>query len=231
MGVMVFIDGQNLVKGLQRTYRTRVHPVLLGRHLAGDRDIVEIRYYSGIHQPRENAEVHALASRRHRLIRATGVTVIERTLQYHWEWGIEDRLPPPHRADDHERHEVTVRRERRAREKGIDLALGLDAVTAALLDRCKTIIVVSRDRDLVEIAAEINERARLTDVRVEVALVADRDRHVMEGYDYTHWIDEDVVNACRDDFDYRRKLAPGAVRDFLAGLGLAEGAQSEAGGR
>ena len=40
MSVMVFIDGQNLVKGLQRAYRTRVHPVLLGRHLAGDREVV-----------------------------------------------------------------------------------------------------------------------------------------------------------------------------------------------
>ncbi len=220
MSVMVFIDGQNLVKALQRSFRTRVHPVLLGRHLAGDREIVEIRYYSGVHQPRENPDVHALATRRHKLIRSTGVTVIERTLQYHWEWGIEDRLPPPYRADDHERHEVTVRRERRAREKGIDLALGLDAVTAALLDRCRTIVIVSRDRDLVEIAREINERARFASVQVEVALVADRGRrHVMDGYDYTHWIDEDVVDACRDDFDYRRKLPKQQVQAFLASLG------------
>ena len=223
MSVMVFIDGQNLVQALKRTFGTRVHPVLLGRHLAGDREVVEIRYYSGIHQPRENPDIHALASRRHTLIRATGVTVIERTLQYHWEWGVEDRLPPPHHADDHERHEVTVRRERRAREKGIDLALGLDAVTAALLDRCRTIIVVSRDRDLVEIAHEIDERARLADVSVEVALVVDRGRrHVMQGYDHTHWIDEDVVEACRDDFVYRRKLPRKQVRAFLASLDPAQ---------
>ena len=43
--VMVFIDGQNLVKALQRTYRARVHPVLLGRHLAGNkRELAEVRY-------------------------------------------------------------------------------------------------------------------------------------------------------------------------------------------
>jgi uncharacterized LabA/DUF88 family protein len=214
--VMVFIDGQNLVKALQRTYRARVHPVLLGRHLAGDtREVAEVRYYSGIHQPRENPDIHALASRRHKLIRSTGVTVIERTLQYHWEWGIEDRLPPPYSADDGEEHTVQVRKARRAREKGIDLALGLDAVTAALLDHCNTIVVVSRDRDLVEIANEINERARTTNVRVEVALVADRGRHVLDGYDYTHWIDEDVVDACRDNFDYRKKLPRDQVRTFL----------------
>lgn len=216
--VMVFIDGQNLVKALKYAFRARVHPVLLGRHLAGGRDLAEVRYYSGIHQPRENPDIHALATRRHKLIRATGVTVIERTLRYHWEWDIEDDLPPPHRADDDEVHDVRVRRARRAREKGIDLALGLDAVTAALLDQCSTIIVVSRDRDLVEIAREINERARSTDVRVEVAMVADRNRHVLDGYDYTHWIDKDVVDACRDHFDYRAKLPKGDVKTFLAGL-------------
>ena len=110
---------------------------------------------------------------------------------------------------------MQVRKARRAREKGIDLALGLDAVTAALLDHCNTIIVVSRDRDLVEIANEINERARSTNVQVEVALVADRGRHVLDGYDYTHWIDEDVVDACRDNFDYRKKLPRDQVRTFL----------------
>jgi uncharacterized LabA/DUF88 family protein len=216
--VMVFVDGQNLVKALQRAYRARVHPLLLGRHLAGDREVAEIRYYSGIHRPRENPDVHALATRRHRLIRDTGVTGIERTLQYHWEWGIEDRLPPAHSANDGEAHNVRVRKERRAREKGIDLALGLDAVTAALLDQCSTIIVVSRDRDLVEIANEINERAQSTDVRVEVALVPDRGRYVLEGYDYTHWIDEAVVDQCRDNFDYRRKLPKGQVKAFLGSL-------------
>ena len=203
MTVMVFIDGQNLVKALQRAWDTRVHPILLGRHLAGDRHLGEVRYYSGIHQPRENPKVHALATRRHKLIRRTGVTVIERPLQYHWEWGFTERLPPPHHADEGETHSVVVEKARRAREKGIDLALGLDAVTAALLDQCSTIIVVSRDRDLVEISKEIRERTRVKQIKVEVALVADRDKHVLDGYDYTHWIDEDVVNACRDDFDYR----------------------------
>lgn len=58
----------------------------------------------------------------------------------------------------------------------------------------------------------------MTDVRAEVALVPDRGRYVLEGYDDTHWIDEDVVDACRDDFDYRRKLPKDRVRAFLASL-------------
>ncbi len=214
--VMVFIDGQNLFKALKRARHGRVHPVLLARHLARGRPLVETRYYSGVHQPRENAAIHALAQRRHRLMRKTGVVVIERSLRYHWEWAIDDDLPPAHHVEDGSTRTVRVSKRRAAREKGIDLALGLDAVTAALSDACDTIVIVSRDRDLVEIAKEIDERARTRDVRVEVALVASgRDRHVLEGYDYTHWIDDDVIEACADDFDYHQKLPKAAVHAFL----------------
>ena len=141
--VMVFIDGQNLVKAMTHQFHTRVHPVLLGRELAGKRELVETRYYSGIHQPRVNPKVHALATRRHKLIRRTGVTVIERPLRYHWEWSIMDDLPPPHRADDDEVHSTRVNKRRVAREKGIDMALGLDAVAAAFSDQCDTLIILS----------------------------------------------------------------------------------------
>ncbi len=216
--VMVFIDGQNLVKALLSAFRTRVHPLLLGRHLAGKRGLAEVSYYSGIHKPEENAKIYALATRRHDLIRQTGVTVVERQLQYHWEWNIDTDLGPARRAEEGERHDVTVERRRAAREKGIDLALGLDAVTSALLDKCSTIIVVSRDRDLVEIAKEIHERTRATSVRVEVALVADRAKYTLDGYDHTHWIDQAVVDACRDDFDYRDELPKDEVADFLGEL-------------
>lgn len=213
--VIVFIDGQNLVKAVTREFGTRVHPVLLGRHLAKGRQLVQTRYYSGIHQPRINAKVHALATRRHKLIRRTGVEVIERQLQYHWEWSIVDRLPPPHRAEADAVMRTKVEKRRVAREKGIDMALGLDAVAAAFSDQCDTLVVVSRDRDLVEIAKEIKERARTRDVKVEVALVAGRNKRVLDGYDYTHWIDSDVVDEIRDDFDYKQRLRKADVDRFL----------------
>ena len=108
-----------------------------------------------------------------------------------------------------------VEKARRAREKDIDLTVGLDAVTAALLDQCCTIIIVSRCGDVVEIAKGIHERTPSTPVRVEVALVAARDKHLLDGYDYTHWIDEMVVGACRDEFDYRSKLPRAEVESFI----------------
>lgn len=219
--VIVFIDGQNLYKSVWYRHRTRIHPILLGRELAGDRDLVECRYYSGMHAPRENPAIHALASRRHRLMRDTGVTVVERQLRYHWDWVISDRLPRADQADEGSTREVTAERRRVAREKGIDLALGLDAATAAAQGSCDAIVIVSRDHDLVEVASELTERAasegRPRRVAVEVAIVGHRGSD-HPGYDRTHAIGAAMVDRCRDDFDYSKKLGRGPVREFLATL-------------
>ena len=128
--VLVLIDGQNLYQALRRAHGTRVHPLLLARELADGRELVGCRYYSGIHERDEDPDLFDLVTRRHDLMRRTGVTVVERTLRYHWEWEIIDDLPRPDRAGDDEIHRVRARRARVAREKGIDLALGLDAERA-----------------------------------------------------------------------------------------------------
>ncbi len=67
--VCVFIDGQNVFKGVHRRYRTRLHPILLARDLAGDRNLVATNYYSGIHDRSVNASMYELVTRRHDLIR------------------------------------------------------------------------------------------------------------------------------------------------------------------
>ena len=221
--VMVFIDGQNLYKGVSKLHRLRVHPVLIAREFIGTRTNAGVRYYSGVHQPRENPDMHGLVMRRHKLMRRTGVTVIERSLRYHWEWSIDDKLPPPHRAKDDETHKVRVSRRRVAREKGIDLALGIDAVTAAVSGDADTIIIVSRDRDLAEVAKEIRERDRANPaagngVTVEVGAVVGERAYILDGYDHTHFIDRDMAERCRDDFDYRKKLSKSQVAGFLTGI-------------
>ena len=218
--VLVLIDGQNLYQALRRAHGTRVHPLLLARELADGRELVGCRYYSGIHERDEDPDLFDFVTRRHDLMRRTGVTVVERTLRYHWEWEIIDDLPRPDRAGDDEIHRVRARRARVAREKGIDLALGLDAVYAAFTDAADTLVIVSRDRDLVEIAAEIDERARTRHVSVEVALVEDHGVHGLEGYDRTHWIDSDMVQRCRDRYDYRNRLDPDDVQGFVESLTL-----------
>ncbi len=221
--VCVFIDGQNLFKGLNRRFKGRIHPLLLARELAGDRKLVGTHYYSGIHDAGENKKMFDLVTRRHDLIRKTGVTVTERTLRYHWEWRVDDRLPPPWHDDAGERHTAKVKRWRGAREKGIDVALALDAVASALTDECDVVIIVSRDRDLMEIASEIHARcgAQGPDcVRVEVAFVSERrgDEGHLPDYDAQQEIDENTIEIARDHFDYRNDLDNKEVQAFLDSL-------------
>jgi uncharacterized LabA/DUF88 family protein len=219
---MVFIDGQNLFKGLQRRFGVRLHPVLLARRLAGpDRQLVGTHYYSGIHDPDENERMHDLVRRRHDLIRRTGVTVTERTLRYHWEWRVpRDELDPPWYDSAPRRASATVEKYRGAREKGIDVALALDAVASVLTGACDVVVVVSRDRDLMEIAAEVDQRCGAKAVSVEVAYVSERrgDERSLSGYDRFHEIDDDIVAAATDHFDYGRRLDDADVEAFLASL-------------
>lgn len=220
--VSVFIDGQNLFKAVNRRFGARVHPLLLGRELAGDRQLAAVRYYSGIHDRDENASMHDLVRRRHELMTRTGVQVTERTLRYHWEWKIDDRLPRPWSDDGPDRRQASVRRRRASREKGIDVALALDAVAAAFTDECDVVIVVSRDRDLMEISEEVNARCETSAVQVEVAYAIERadgvDGAQLSRYEGKQLIEQDMVERCRDRFDYRHPLDPAAVDRFLASL-------------
>ncbi len=218
--VMVFIDGQNLFKGLRKMYGVRVHPLLLARQLTGpNRELVATSYYSGIHDPDINQYMYDLVRRRHTLMSETGVEVHERTLHYLWEWRVDDgSVPRPWYDDAPERAKAKVKRQRVAREKGVDVALSLDAVAALLTDVCDVAIVVSRDRDLMEIATEIHQRCHHRPRhRVEVAYVSERrgDEKPLSGYDAQIEITESIVHAARDDFDYSNDLDPGAVTAFL----------------
>ncbi|MDH3294787.1 MAG: NYN domain-containing protein [Acidimicrobiia bacterium] len=227
--VMVFIDGQNLYKGLNRRHGVRLHPLLLARELTGpDRHLAGTHYYSGIHDPEVNASMYQLVRRRHDLIRRTGVLVTERTLHYHWEWRVEhDDVPPPWYDNAPTRTKARVFKHRAAREKGIDVALALDAVGSILTDACDVAIIVSRDRDLMEIADEVRSRCKgVRPMRVEVAYVSeqrgdeDRIQETLGGYDGFHEIDDHIIDAARDTFDYGRKLKNADVEQFLVDIGV-----------
>ena len=218
---MVFVDGQNVFKASERHFgRGQVHPILLARRLATGRRLVGTRYYSGIHDPHKRPDLHSTASRRHALMRRTGVTVVERKLRYRWEWGLGPiPLGPP---DEHvgESREVEATPYERPREKGIDLALGLDAVDLAQRGAMDVAVIVSPDTDLTEVARMVHEMTRATRrVSVEAAVVNDA-RHavLLEHYDFTHQIRRNDFEECRDEFDYRRGLDPSMVRMFLLTL-------------
>jgi uncharacterized LabA/DUF88 family protein len=218
---VVFVDGQNVFKTCERLFgHGLVHPALIARALVGRRKLVGCRYYSGIPDPRKDPRGNAAANRRHALIRRTGVTVVERRLRYRWEWGFDTGPlgdPAEHVGEVHTAH---TRPYERPREKGIDLALGLDVVDLALRGLIDVAIIVSSDTDLTEVARVVHDMTRSQGrVSVEAAVFNDS-RHpvLMEHYDYTHQLRRDHFEACRDEFDYRRDLDPTMVALFLRAL-------------
>ena len=134
-----------------------------------------------------------------------GVTVVKRPLRYHWDWGHQQALPEPRAGVAPQT--VVMRPWRRAQEKGIDLAIGLDLVEFVLADACDVAIVVSLDRDLAEIPKALRNLDRLIDrpVRLEGAVPVEDGRpypKTIEGFHHTHQITPGVFARIRDDTDY-----------------------------
>ncbi len=117
-----------------------MHPLLLARALAGDNELVEVRYATGIPSPEIDPDGHESQRRRHELMVTTDVVVLEKPLRYRWEWSIRDRdLGQPHKN----KGEVTrarVKSRNRGQEKGVDVWLALDALVMCTRDDLDCVI-------------------------------------------------------------------------------------------
>jgi len=216
--VMVFIDGQYLYKECARVFHHPLcHPHLLAAELTGRRQFVGTRFYTGLHDPRKNPDLHAALERRLQAMQRKGVTYQTRTLQYVWDWGpgLEDlRSLPPARPGVAPR-EIVIGPYERAMEKGIDLFLALDAIDLALTDKYDVAIIVSLDMDLTELPPMLRRFVRylgMPEVRVEAAVIARPGRRrpqrtpvrILPNFDFTHQITRDMFERCIDKTDYTR---------------------------
>ncbi len=220
--VMAFIDGQNVLKTCETLYgHGRVHPALLAKSVLAGRTLAGVRYYSGIPDPRIQRKPNARVQRRHALIRRSGVTVVERMVRYRWDWGFDSRLlPDPREAAEGSTHSVEVNRFQRGREKGIDLALGLDVVDLSLRQLMDVVVIFSFDEDLTEVARMVHSMTRKAGrVSVEAAIFNDRGIKRLQHYDYTHQLNRNDFEEAKDEFDYRAELDPLMVKLFLQVLG------------
>lgn len=217
---MVFIDGQNLYKICSEHFKNpHCHPLLLARVLAGNRRLVGVRYYSGLHSPRVNKELNARLQRRHALMRKTSVTVVERELKYRWEWGFRQHDLPSPVGRQGERRTIEVTPYQRAREKGIDVALALDVIDLAQTDHMDVAIIVSSDTDLCEVARVVHDVTRKTKrVSVEAAVLRGKTKSpiLLKHYDYTHNLSRNEFDLASDSFDYTAELPSGNVAAFVA---------------
>lgn len=218
--VLVFIDGQNAYKACERLYKHGAcHPILLAERLAEGRSLVGVRFYSGVHDPTVDPRGRSRTDRRHNLMRRTGVTVVERQLRYRWEWGFDPAALPDPRRNIGQGLQVTVRPYQRAREKGIDLAIGLDVIDLALNGYMDVAVVLSSDNDLCEAAHSTHQatQAQGHRVSVEAALFNEHRRPILlQHYDYTHQLRCAHFDAARDSFDYANPVPKMMEDAFVA---------------
>lgn len=194
-----------------------MHPLLLARALAGNDDLVEVRYATGI--PQAEVDPHRFASqrRRHDLMVATDVVVLEKPLRYRWEWSIRDR--DLGRADEHqgEVSKARVKSRYRGQEKGVDVWLALDVLVMCARDDLDCVIVASADSDLDMVRDYLRMVAGNENTKVVQARVIN-DTHELRqsaGWDATVAIDRKIFELSRDDFDYDHPLDEQEVAAFL----------------
>jgi len=223
MRVGVFIDGQNITIGSRYAFgHGNMHPLLLARKLAGNDELVEVRYATGIPRADVDPDRYQSETRRHQLMVTTDVVVLEKPLRYRWEWRIRDRDLP--RADkrqgDVSQARVTSRY--RGQEKGIDVWLALDALVMCTRDDLDRVIIATADSDLDMVRDYVRMVPGNEDTKVVQARVINDNHELRQNpaFDATLAIDRKMFEACRDDFDYERPLDDELVAQFATKIAV-----------
>jgi hypothetical protein len=178
--------------------------------------LVGIRFYSDIPDRSAFPDRAAMVARRNAAIASLGVVVVERALRYAWEWEIVDDSMPDPRDHGGECRLVAARSRRRGREKGLDLALGLDVQALAFEGVLDVAIIVSGDTDFCEVASRV-PAATQGAAAVEAARFTASDRGTcLEAYRRTHHLGPEDFAAVRDDFDYGRPVDPALLAARIA---------------
>ncbi|MEM7092780.1 MAG: NYN domain-containing protein [Actinomycetota bacterium] len=222
MRVGVFIDGQNITIGARHVFgHGNLHPLLLARALAADDELAEVRYATGIPSRDVDPERHDAERRRHDLMLATDVVVMEKPLRYRWEWMIRDRsLPNPYRNQGEVR-QARVKSRNRGQEKGVDVWLALDALVMCTRQDLDRVVIASADRDLDLIPDYVRMIPINDGTVVDQAIILDEHRELRQNpaYDRTIRIDREMFEFARDDFDYSRPLDDAEVAALVTRLG------------
>lgn len=215
--VAVFVDGWNLHRGCERAFGFgQVHPLLLGRELAGERKLEAVRYFIGVPDSRVEADNAQRRNRQLDFMEKTGVAVMRKKLRYRWEWRFDKYDLPDPRDREGETRDVEVTARQQGREKGVDTWLVIDAFRWASRVEIDTVIVVSADSDMDLVATQVRDAGV---ARVENAVVNRHGRKIInKSFQWTHQIDKPMFGKVRDDTDYSRKLSPSKRDALLASL-------------
>ena len=181
---VALIDGMNLFNNAKTAFGygfPNYDPLQLSQAVSAALgcELLETRFYSGIHSVERNPDRHHFWRAKTDHMRACGVHVFTRMLSYSGE------IP---------------------QEKGIDMRIGLDAFKLVIREACDTIIIFSRDQDFTEIrdyvtefTAEQNRTVRLVSA---FPATADGPRYGIRGFQ-SFRIFKTMYDACIDPRDYR----------------------------
>lgn len=206
----MFIDGWNLHRGCERAFgHGPVHPLLLGRVLAGSRNLHSVEYHIGVPDSRVDPDAAGERTRQLRFMADTGVIVEPRKLRYRWEWKI-DKWSLPHPAKSPgETRSVEATAFNQGREKGVDVALAVGAFRTAQRPDVDVVIIVSADNDL-NLIAELVGELPANGARVENAVVNPHGKKIINhAFAWSHQITQSVFDAVRDSNDHKRKMDRG----------------------
>lgn len=218
--VAVFIDGWNLHRSCERAFgHGQVHPLSLARHLAGDRQVARVGYFIGVPDQRVDKPNAQKRMRQLAVMEETGVRVVARKLKYRWEWKLDKRSLPHPAKHDGETIEAEAKSINQGREKGVDVALALDAFYAAQHPNIDVVIIVSADSDLDLISEQVKRLPDSIGARVENAVVNRHNKLVVNrAFAWSHQIDKVMFNAIRDDTDYGKKIPTPKRKKLIASV-------------
>ena len=194
-----FFDGQNLFHHAKAAFGY-THPNYDPRKLADAVCSVHgwenrgVRFYTGVPDRDRDPEWYDYWQLRSLGMRRAGVTVIARPLRYRTE---SRNLPGG------AKQEIVT-----AREKGIDLRIGLDVVRMARSGELDVVVLFSQDQDLAEVADEIRYIAHAENrwLKIASAFPTSPTASATRGINQTDWfrMDQAFYDACLDHRDYRR---------------------------
>jgi uncharacterized LabA/DUF88 family protein len=193
-----FIDGQNLFLQSKDAFGYRfpnydVRALALHACRSSGWDLVEVRFYTGIHDPTANPFWNSFWVNKTAQMGQTGVKVVTRPLRYRNK---SVRLP------NGTEHTFLA-----AEEKGIDVRIALDVIAGARSRLYDVGIVFSQDQDLAEVASEIRTIAKEQGrwIKVACAFPDSPTARNRRGINNTDWIkiDRAMYDRCIDQRDYR----------------------------
>lgn len=195
----VFIDYQNVVMDARRAFCSQpygpadgqIDPIRYGNYLVaqeplgseGRRSLTQVRVYRGRPHSEKDRRTHAAHMRQVARWGQQGVEVIARDLRYPSNW-------PRQKAE----------------EKGIDVALAIDAIRMAINDELDVAILATTDTDQRPVLEAFHQLPLAHSPVVEVAAwksaTMRKKLQVRNYHVWSHFLEEDAYRQVRDKRDY-----------------------------